>query len=349
MHIIPTPRELYRATENVASRVRHGHLADVRPQPSKLIHESPQCTVRRYEPNGRRARAVDPVLLVPPLAAPAFVFDLRRGCSYAEHLRETGRPSYLVDYGSIAFGDRRLGLEHWVRGVVPRALKAVSADAGGRDVHLVGWCLGGIFCALAAAANRGLPIASLTLIASPFNTRMVPMFAPLRPFINAAGGSFGTALYRALGVAPAPVVKRVYQLMSLDKYITRPLVTLHSLDDRDFLEQIEAVDRMINNMHAYPGRSFGQIYHDILRTNTLADGTINLAGRTIDVRKLKLPLLSIAGEDDGIAPCRAVHHIGNLVPQARLETAPGGHLGVLTGRRARDTTWRIVDDFLDGV
>ena len=48
MHVIPTPRELIRATGNVAERIRHGHLADVRAQPSEVIHESPQCTVLRY-------------------------------------------------------------------------------------------------------------------------------------------------------------------------------------------------------------------------------------------------------------------------------------------------------------
>jgi polyhydroxyalkanoate synthase len=29
-----------------------------------------------------------------------------------------------------------------------------------------------------------------------------------------------------------------------------------------------------------------------------------------------------------------------------LETAPGGHLGVLTGRAARATTWVMLDRFL---
>ena len=30
----------------------------------------------------------------------------------------------------------------------------------------------------------------------------------------------------------------------------------------------------------------------------------------------------------------------------QLETAPGGHLGVLTGRAARGTTWVLLDRFL---
>jgi polyhydroxyalkanoate synthase len=34
-------------------------------------------------------------------------------------------------------------------------------------------------------------------------------------------------------------------------------------------------------------------------------------------------------------------------PEVRFKTAPGGHLGVLTGRKARGTTWRYLDEFLD--
>jgi polyhydroxyalkanoate synthase len=33
-------------------------------------------------------------------------------------------------------------------------------------------------------------------------------------------------------------------------------------------------------------------------------------------------------------------------PEVRLETAPGGHLGVLTGMAARHATWRHIDEFL---
>ena len=33
-------------------------------------------------------------------------------------------------------------------------------------------------------------------------------------------------------------------------------------------------------------------------------------------------------------------------PEVLFATAPGGHLGVLTGRRARDTTWLALDAFL---
>ena len=64
---------------------------------------------------------------------------------------------------------------------------------------------------------------------------------------------------------------------------------------------------------------------------------------------MRVPVLSVAGRGDGIAPIAACHHLESLLPHARVElaTAPGGHLGVLTGRAAAGTTWQMLDAFLD--
>ena len=62
-----------------------------------------------------------------------------------------------------------------------------------------------------------------------------------------------------------------------------------------------------------------------------------------------MPVLVVAGRDDVIAPLAAVERVTALLtgaPEVRFTTAPGGHLGVLTGRRARDTTWLALDAFL---
>jgi polyhydroxyalkanoate synthase subunit PhaC len=57
----------------------------------------------------------------------------------------------------------------------------------------------------------------------------------------------------------------------------------------------------------------------------------------------------IGGTDDVLAPIAAVRRGADLLtgsPHVRFEAAPGGHLGVLTGRRARTTTWTYLDAFL---
>jgi polyhydroxyalkanoate synthase len=338
------------AAANLFDATVGGGLADRRPMPSVVIDRGPQRTVSRYLPRSGRRRRRAPVLLVPPLAAPALCFDLRRGCSLAEHLVHGGRDVYLVDYGRIEFADRELGLEHWVEHVIPAAIRAASADAGGRPVRVVGWCLGGIMALLAHAADPELPVDAMALVASPWDFSKVPMIAPLRPLDAMTGGWVVTQLYRALGGAPAPLVTRAYQLAGLDKYVRRPWTVATNLHDRDLLAQIEAVDAFMGRMQAYPGRTFGQLYHRLFRTNDLADGRLALTDRTIDLDAVRIPLLAVAGERDGIAPVRACHHLADLVPNARsvrLESAPGGHLGVLTGRAARHATWPLLDALLD--
>jgi polyhydroxyalkanoate synthase len=337
------------AAANVFDAVLGHGLADLRRTPACIIDEGPQRAVYRYLAHDDRARHAVPVLLVPPLAGPTICFDLRRGCSLAEHLLALGHPTYLLEYGDIAFSDRDLGLEHWVEDVIPTAVRRVSADAGGAPVALVGWCLGGIMSLLALAGDEALPVDAVALVASPFDFRQVRIMAPMRPLAGVADGLLGTAVYRVLGGAPAPIVKRAFQLASLDKYLTRPFAVLSHLDDREFLAQMEAVDRFVANMHAYPGRTMGQLYHRFFRVNELAGGRLTLSERAIDLADVRVPVLSIGCADDVLAPRAAVHHVAGLLPNApsvRVETAPGGHLGVLTGRAARHTTWAWLDAFL---
>jgi polyhydroxyalkanoate synthase len=349
--MLPTPANLASAAANVAAMVFGDGLADLRPVPRTLIDSGPRRSVYRLAADdpGAEPSQGPPVLLVPPLAAPALCFDLRRGCSLAEHLVERGRRAYLLDYGTIAFADRGLGIEHWVDDVLPRAIMAASADAADQPVHLIGWSLGGIFALLTTADRPDLPIASVTAIASPVDFTAIPLVAPIRPLADLTNGLLLTGAYRLLGGAPRQLVKLAYQLAAFDKFVTKPVAILRHLDDREFLAQIEAVDRFTDNMIAYPGRTFGQLYHRFFRANDLADGTVTMDGRIISLSDIKITALVIAGAGDGIAPQRAVHRLVDVLdraPDVRFEVCPGGHLGVLTGRAARATTWAHIDAFL---
>jgi polyhydroxyalkanoate synthase len=328
-----------------------GGVADLSRAPSSVIDEGPQRTVRRYRPPNRpRPVRHAPVLLVPPLAAPATCFDLRRGCSIAEHLLQRGYPTYLVDYGPISFSDRDLGLEHWVDDVIPTAVDVVSEDARGQPVQVVGWCLGGIMSLLAAAGHRELRISSLSLVASPFDFEQVALTAPIRRLADLTGGRLVSTLYRALGGAPAALVSLGFRATAIDRYVTKPLWIARNLDNRETLAQMEAVDAYMANMLAYPGRTFGQLYHRFFRVNELAQGKLALTdARRIDLAEVTQPVLVVAGRSDVLAPVPAVLAVEGLLPSAaEVEThvAPGGHLGVLTGRSAMTTTWTYLDEFL---
>lgn len=350
MDLIPKPDQVVSAASNVAHMVFYGGLADLRPMPRTLIDEGTLREVYHYRPAAKVQEHGDPVLLVTPLAAPSLCFDLRRGCSLVEHFVTGGRPTYLVEYGQVSFRDRNLGMEHWIDEVVPAAIRAASAHAGGRPVHVVGWSLGGLFALLTAADSPDLPIASLSVVGSPVDTSLVPLVAPLRPLLNLTEGrGIITRGYQAMGGAPKPLVRWAFQLSSFQKLVTKPIALATRVDDADFLAQVEAVDRFMDNMIAYPGRTFGQLYHRFVKGNALVEGELELDERTISLADITVPVLVFGGATDGIAPVPAVKAVVPLLsgsPDVRFEIVPGGHLGMLTGRGARRTTWAVLDEWI---
>ena len=128
------PSSVADAAANVFDMVvprRRRRPAPRRPRGSSTRRRSARSTATSRR--RRRAARDLPVLLVPPLAAPTICFDLRRGCSLAEHLLAPRAPDLPASStATIAFSDRDLGLEHWVDDVLPDARSArVSEDAGG--------------------------------------------------------------------------------------------------------------------------------------------------------------------------------------------------------------------------
>ncbi|MGI5327405.1 alpha/beta fold hydrolase [Actinomadura nitritigenes] len=387
--MILSPRGVRDAAVNALQLARHGHLADLRPMPADPVDGGEARGVLRYRPPEGVVPAGPPVLFVPPPAAPARCYDLRRGCSLAEHVVRAGRRSYLLDparaagparaddavpagesarAGAAGPAGRDADLREWVRDVLPDAIRAVSRDAGGQPVQLVGWCLGGVVSLLAAADDPGLPIASVAAIAAPVDLRAarlpvrlpaprlpaphlpVPRLPVATPWPGLARSAAAEVLGTPFGGVPGALLKRVRQATGIDRGLLRPYRTLTHLDNADLLAQIEAVDQFTDTVPGFPGRAARRIRRALFQENALAAGVLDIDGRRVELRRVGVPVLAIAGRGDGVAPVRSVLPLIRLLPGApkvRFEVASGGHLDVLTGRSARATTWAYLDRWLD--
>ena len=324
-------------------------IADLTRTPSEVIDTGRTREVHRYlKAKGVRSKGI-PVLLVPPLGAQASCFDLRRGLSLAEDFVNRGRPTYLVDYGPLKGEDRLVGIEHFINDVLPPAIRTVSDDAGGRDVHLVGWCMGGLLSIGTVAIYDDLPVRSITMVASPFDLSKQPLLRPVQAVAKVTRGRLIGSALKAAGSVPAPLVSVGFKATALPTYLKKPRTLWTRREDREFLGQVQAVDHIMNNMLAYPGRATLQVYQRMALRNEVATGKIQGPTHLIDLDHVTVPVMNIAGRTDALVPPAAAHHVGSLLPNSpdvRLPLAPGGHLGVLTGTKAPETTWAEIHAFL---
>jgi polyhydroxyalkanoate synthase subunit PhaC len=337
MDLIPKPDQVVAAASNVVRQVVTGGIADLRAMPRSLVDARPGGEVHHYDPLPGVPPVGHPVLLVPSPGVPAGVFDLRRGGSLVEHLLAQGRPTYVLEYGDVDVRDRELTLEPWVDDVLPTAVEAVSAHTGRRPVHLLGWSLGGVLALLAAAGRPGLPLASLTAAGAPTDVSQVPLMAPRRPLVTESP-------------LPIPLLGRVLRLPPVEHLVDRPLAVALHLDDTDYLAQLEAVGRLTAEMDAYRGRSYGQLLHLFAPGNALAEGAVELGGRSVALATVAAPVLLLAGATDDIATVGAVRAAAPYLtgsPEVQVEIVPGGHLGLITGRGARTGTWPVLDEWFD--
>lgn len=369
--MIITPAGALRAVGNLRDRVLEGPFADLRRMPRVAFDTGPDdpdasaigrahglaragsVSTYRYAVHPTSRLRGSPVLLVSPLGACGAAFDLRRGNSLVEHLVGEGRSVHQVDDEELvghgfAVTPGPADLQRWVDEILPHVVRTVSAHHDGAPVHVVGWSIGGLTAVLAAAAHPELPLASVTALATPFALDDVPPVARARALALSAGGPVLATLQTVLELMPLPRLMRALGLGSLDELLTAPLTVLAHLDDRDFLAQLEAVDdlrALIGNQ----SRMVGTYFRSMVEAADLAAGRVPIGSRVVDLADVTTAVLLIAGEADQVVPPRAVRAGARLLTAAntRLTTAPGGHLGVLAGRAARDSTWPRLCAFLD--
>lgn len=316
--------------------------------PSTVVFASAHCTVRLYgAPNGR-----DPVLLVPPLAVPISCYDLRAGQSLAGHLVASERAVYVVDYGRIRYADRGMGFEDWFAGLVPTALHEASAHAGGADMDIIAWSLGGTISLLTAAANPGLPLRSITTLGTPIDYRHNPSTKPLRLLGKLVRPRQMSAAVWALGGIPSPLVQISYRSTAMQRELTRPWFIARNLANSESLAQMQAIDRFMAAMPGYPARLYSQMMQRLILRNELMRGAVRFGEHRVDLADVAVPVLALGGLDDVLAPEACVAPIVDVLtgaPSVRVELVPGSHLGMVSGSRAREHTWPVIDEFHAGL
>jgi putative long chain acyl-CoA synthase len=317
--------------------------------PYEVVHRHRTYRLRRYgavRPDGPAPGADRPaVLLVPPLMLAADVFDVSPATSAVRLLDAAGVEPWLVDFGAPEREDG--GLSRTLTDHVLALDDAIDRvrEHTGRDVHLCGYSQGGMFSYQAAAYRRSRGVASVVTFGSPVDAHgAIPYGLPEEAVLGLLEALTSSPLARL--PVPAWMSRLGFRLLDPVKSVRQQVDFVRQLHDRDALLSREGQRRFIeqDGWVAWPGPAVAELVSQIVAQNRMLAGGFVIAGETVTLADLAVPVLCVVGTSDTIAPPSTARAIARAAPLAEVHelTLSAGHFGLVVGSQAAEVTWPTV-------
>lgn len=310
---------------------RHPYHRDLAPVPE--IWRQGTTSLRDYRtPEGRDGA---PVLVVPSLINRSYILDLGPRRSLMRYLAEKGLAPFLVDWDAPGEEERAFTLTDYIAGRLEAALDEVVRLTG-RKAAVVGYCMGGLL-ALALAQRRPDAVSGLVLLATPFDflTGREANAVLMRSLAQPMG-----ALIDGAGEVPVDMLQAMFA--SLDpglaarKFMAFARMKRKSAKARDFV----ALEDWANDGVPLAAPVARECLFRWYGENDPAEGRWCVEGRVVLPEEIAVPTLVMIPARDRIVPPDSALPLWERIPSAKLMRLSGGHVGMLTGPRAKTDAYR---------
>ena len=330
----PRPRDLQRWFELMSA-----HERPTWSTPNEIVFEAPVASLRDF--STRRPRGLVPTLVLPPQA---------------------GHDSCIVDYSAdqsqmrtiLAAGLERAFTLDWL-GATPETADATIDDyldvidravdhCGGR-VNLIGDCQGGWLATIYAALSPER-VNTLTIAGAPIDFHAgEPVIHEVLDYL-APGGDL--SVYEKLVASGGGVLKGEHMLTGFilikpGDEIERQLALLNSIDDPAHVARYTEFEDWFKHTQDIPGQFYLWIVRNLFRDNLLVKGSLEVAGRRVNLKHIDMPLNLLAGATDHITPPDQVFALATAAStpakQIVRDVTPGGHLGLFMGHQSLAHHW----------
>jgi len=294
----------------------------------KLLH------YRRTTP----ATYAEPVLFCYALVNRPYILDLQPGKSIVQHYLDRGHEVYMIDWGVPVDEDRHLSLEHYVCGSLRDTVSYILREHGLKQLHLLGYCMGGTFATLLTALEPERT-RTLTLLASPID------FAGRESLLNvwAAHPHFDVdAFVDAHGNCPATFLQACFlYIKPVQNILEKKLGFYEHMTEREFLVNYFALERWVNDNIAVAGETFRAFVKQLYQQNQLVRGQMMLHGMRVDLSRVACPLLLLTARHDHLVAPASTEGIRPHVSSRDIQsiTVEAGHVGLVVSGKAQKCVW----------
>jgi poly(3-hydroxyalkanoate) synthetase len=311
--------------------------------PHAIVRQWPIARLRDFSSPSAQSDVV-PVLVLPPQAGhDSCIVDFGPGQSQIETIRNVGLDRVgSLDWVGATSETKNTTVEDYL------AVVAESIELLGGRVNLVGDCQGGWLAVIYAALYPDT-VHTLTIAGAPIDTRRgspqlqqwLGVFSPLRVL----------AAHRQLvaihgGTLPGRYQLAGFKAMEPGGEIERLATLLGNAHDQDELAHYARFADWFEHTQDIPGAFYLWVVKHLFARNELAAGTLRVAGKRVDLSRIRCPIYMIAGERDHITPAPQVWSLENYVStdprDMTRRLAAAGHLGLFMGRHSLQDHWTPV-------
>jgi polyhydroxyalkanoate synthase len=270
--------------------------------PGKVIHQNEICQVIQYEATTAEVLK-RPLVIVPPWINKFYILDLNPEKSFVRWCVEQGHTVFLISWVNPDERHADKSFEDYMRQGILETLDVVEEVTGESKVNAVGYCVGGTLLAATLAWQKATGddrIASATLLAAQVDFTKA---GDLRVFVDEARIEALEKRMRETGYLEGRKMTATFNLLRPNDLIWPYVVNTYFLGKEpspfDVLYWNADATRMAAANHSFYLRN-------CYLHNRLARGQMVLAGKRLDLKKVAIPVFSLATREDHIAPADSV-------------------------------------------
>ncbi|MES2729696.1 MAG: class I poly(R)-hydroxyalkanoic acid synthase [Pseudomonadota bacterium] len=279
--------------------------------PGDVIFRNDLFELIQYTPTTPQVDAL-PVLIVPPWINKYYILDMRPDNSFIKWAVDQGLTVYVMSWVNPTAKLARKSFDDYVQEGLLQAAAQIRATGNVKQMHVVGYCIGGTLLATTLAyaerTHQADQFASATFLTTLIDFRHA---GELRLFTDKEQIEMLERVMAEKGVLDAGTLQNTFSLLRANDLIWSFVVNNYLMGREpfpfDLLYWNDDSTNMPAAMHSYYLRN---MYLD----NQLAKpDALNVSGTPIDVRRIRTPSYFLSAKEDHIAPWLATYEGAKLL------------------------------------